>query len=228
MSGVLTRLEDSPNRAMPLENLYALKAFIQARRQEFSSLGRKYGVEFPDACRSLPIEQQKALHKFLVEVEGTRFLEPDGAPKREWAYRFSHLITWAKVRVEIAECHRTDLRLSSPQSTPDWPEPRHTASEEAALTAVKLRVEQVVYRAICEKSGVKDEKAGDLPGGLADRIASDAGMSAYFMAEALITDGMPSEQKADAERRWEVWSKGYALYGDLFGGKLYVYASTKN
>jgi len=74
--------------------------------------------------------------------------------------------------------------------------------------------------------GVAWAAAGGAAWGAAWRAAGDAAGAAALLARCLVVgDVLAPEHLAHARARWDVWQRGYGLYGDVDGG-LYVYRET--
>jgi len=68
--------------------------------------------------------------------------------------------------------------------------------------------------------------AGGAAWGAAWAAAGDAAGAAALLARCLVVgDVLAPEHLAHARVRWDVWQRGYGLYGDVDGG-LYVYRET--
>lgn len=150
----------------------------------------------------------------VSSLRDIRFLRPDGKPNPEWRIFYGN--TWNEARakaLESAEPKHPGMAIETARSAA-W-----SAAIEEARVAAWDRISDMA------KAAVNDAMARLSLNESIERVVNDAKRDAKLMSVMKIVRdvNLKSRYFEHAEKRMEVWRKGYALLDDV-NSMLYVYA----
>ena len=156
------------------------------------------------------------VESFVASIAAVPWFRPQGDPDPAWIVFETRAAARDAVRGAAWGAAGDAARAATRAATRD-------AAGDAAGDAARDAVRGASWGAAW---GVAWAAAGGAAWGAAWRAAGDAAGAAALLARCLVVgDVLAPEHLAHARARWDVWQRGYGLYGDVDGG-LYVYRET--
>ena len=187
----------------------------------------QYNYKDGQLCAEVPVEEQPAwwwkTREFIASIKSVPWFKPQGDPDPSWRV-FNTRATaenaaWNAAWDAAGNAARNAAGDAAWDAVEDaargtaWDaaedaegDAAWNATEDAALDAARNATRNVALDAV-------------------RNAAWDAAGDAALMAHAIITSGLNNvdeKHRAHARARWDVWKRGYGLWGDV-GGVLYVY-----
>lgn len=195
------------------------------------------------AIRSLPKQVRQDLVDFIYkEIPSTKFLQPDGNPRKEWKLVYG--IDWGEASSTafdeaMDKVHKVNLTKGTNMDNwwhldmvqvAAWDEAKKAAKNAGRYKTLNFDVvtkatRQATQKAVRKivKTISKDWYNDAYISGLPDSAADDASLLARFKLVADIKFSEKQKYFAYAKARWEAWQKGYGVERDV-NGVLYVFA----
>jgi len=170
--------------------------------------------EFKKAYKTDRMFNRDDIREFVESVKNLKRPKPDGRPKKEWKVFYGK--TWNAARDVAWKAAGIAARNAA-----------GIAAGIAAGNAARIATRDAAWKA----AGIAARNAAwDAARNAAWNAARDAAGDAALIAEEMIVADLdyPDKKKHEehAEKRMEVWKKGYGLYCDV-NGKLYVYVKRR-
>jgi len=156
----------------------------------------------------------EGVNQLLREIKSIRWFARNKPPRKRWRM----FETWAAARAAAGDAGWTTALIATSLSAGDaawdaaW-DAAEDAARDAACTAARSAARAATGRAA--RAGTRD---------VAWAAARDAASDVALLAAIRVCNGLFLDRKfiLHAQRRWEVWTRGYGLLCDV-DGELYVY-----